>query len=113
MIPKINMIDIPNMPDINFTEELQHDLIGFSIEGFSNVLGFVFWPVFFCGVIAYIYLKNQSAVVAAVAILIIFAGFIGEGIFANVPTFVLLMQLLFAIVITGLFVVFYLKRRNM
>lgn len=98
-------------PDLNFTE-FKGDIISFSIQGYINILGFFFWPVLFTGIIAYIYLKNQSAVAAVVGVIIIFAGFAGEGIFMNVPVVVMFYQAITALVIAGLFVMIFTRRRG-
>ena len=98
-------------PEFNFTYWQQH-LVEFFTQGYTQVVGFFFWPIVFMGFIGYIYTKQQSVVAASVGILIICAGFAGEGIFMEVPVVMLFFQLVFALAITGLFVMFYLKRRD-
>jgi len=107
------MVSVPTFSgvDFNFTYWQQH-LIEFSIRGYVDVVGFFFWSILFTGVIAYIYVKNQSAVAAAVAILIIFAAFTGTGIFLEVPFFVMFFQAIVAVSLAGLVVVFLMRRRQ-
>lgn len=99
------------MPDFNFTYWQQH-LIEFSIRGYVRSIGFFFWPMLFAGVIAYIYIKNQSAVSAAAGILIIFSCFVTSGVLLAIPSFVLLMQGVVILAISGLVTYFFVKRRQ-
>jgi len=98
-------------PELNFTYWQQH-LIDFMTLGYTNAVGFFFWPIVFTGFIAYIYVKNQSVVAASVGILIIFGAFTGSGIFLHVPVFVMFFQIVFALAIAGLVVVFFMRRRR-
>jgi len=51
------------------------NLVEWSTHGYVMALGFFFWPLVFTGIIGYVYLKQQSLVAAAMAILILFAAF--------------------------------------
>jgi len=98
-------------PSLNFTYVQQH-MIEFMIQGYVDVVGYFFWPIVFSAVIAYVYVKNTSAVSAAVAILIVFAGFGGTNVFLHVPLFTMLFQLIVALAISGLVVVYFTRRRG-
>jgi len=78
--------------------------------GYNAVLGFFVWPLIFTAVIGYVYLKQQSFVVAAVAAMIIIAAF-GNYI-ANMDIWLSILYILVALAITGLFLMFLSKRRN-
>lgn len=107
------MVDVPSVvpPDFNFSYWQQH-LIDFMTMPFTRIVGFFFWPIVFSGLIAYIYVKNKSAVSAAVAILIICGGFMGSGVFMEVPGVVMFFQLIVSLAIAGLVVVFLMRRRQ-
>lgn len=94
---------------VNYTY-IMGDLFNWSMQGYVNAMGFFLWPFIFSVVIGYVYLKQQSAVAAAVATLIIFAAF-GEYLM-GVDIWVSLMHLLVALTITGLVVVFLTRIRR-
>ena len=93
----------------NFTYIMQH-FMEWSMQGYEMVLGVLVWPLIFTAIVGYVYMKNQSAVSAAVAILIIFAGFINALL--GVDLWVNLMYLLTSLAITALFLVFLTKVRR-
>ena len=78
--------------------------------GYMDVLGVFVWPLIFTAVIGYVYLKNQSAVAGAAAILILFAAF-GNAL-AGVDPWYSLMYILVALVVTALLLVFLTKYRR-
>jgi len=98
-------------PSLNFSYTQQH-LIDFLFQGYFHVFGYFFWPIIFSVVVAYIYVKNTSAVSASVAILILLAGFGGTNALAHVPVVVQLFQLIVALSIAGLVVIFLTRRRG-
>jgi len=93
----------------NFTYWSEH-LIEQSMLGYTTALGFFVWPIIFTAIIGYVYLKNQSVVAAAVVILIFVAAF-GDSL-ADVPTLYIFLHVLVALIITGLFLVFFTKIRS-
>ena len=92
----------------NFTY-IQQNLVEWSMQGYIYALGFLAWPLIFSGVVGYVYLKQQSAVAAVVAVLIIFAAF--GNAFVGVDIFVSLMYIITALVMTALLLVFLSRRR--
>jgi len=78
--------------------------------GYMNVLGVFVWPLIFTAIIGYIYLKNQSAVAGVAAILILFAAF-GNALMGVDPWYSF-MQIIVAIVVTALILVFITKFRR-
>lgn len=107
---------MPNLSNLtglsfNFTYWQQH-LADFFLLGYIRALGFFFWPLLLTGVIAYVYIKNQSAVAAAVAIIIIFSSFVGSGVFLQIPALVLLMQGIVCLAVAGLVTYFFTHRRQ-
>ena len=92
----------------NFTY-IRENLISWSLQGYENALGFLFFPLVFTGIIGYVYIKNQSVVILGVAILIIFAAF--GNTLINVDAWVTVMQIIFALAITALFLYWFSKRR--
>lgn len=100
--------------DVDWTY-IQQNLIDWSFQGYYAAIGFFVWPLIFTGVIGYIYLKQESAVSAAVAAIILFAAFGGYLLsesFVHVNTWIIVMQLLVTLAITGLVVVFLTKLRR-
>jgi len=93
----------------NFTYWIQN-LVELSMSGYVSVFGFFFYPLFFSFVMAYVYLKLQSAVAAVVVLLVIMAVF-GNAL-ANVDAWVTVMHLFTALVTTGLILLFISKRRG-
>ena len=82
-----------------------------SLQGYIVILGGgVFWATIFTVVSVYVYLKQQSMVAWAVAMLILFAAFgnalMGVGVWIN------LLHILIALSITGLFLLFLTKYRR-
>lgn len=80
-----------------------------SLQGYINVLGALFWPIFFSVIVGYIYFKNQSLVVMAAAILIIVSIF-GEFIVVISPIYSL-FYILTALIISLVILLFFVKRR--
>lgn len=93
----------------NWTYWSEH-LTELSMQGYMNVLGVFVWPIIFTAIIGYVYLKNQSAVAAVAAILIIFAAF-GNALL-GVDVWYSLMYILVALVVTGLVLIFLTKIRR-
>lgn len=81
-----------------------------SLKGYENALGFLVFPIIFTAIIAYVYLKNQSAVAAVAAILIIFAAF-GNHLLGVDPWYSL-MYIIVALVVTALVLIFMTKMRR-
>lgn len=80
------------------------------MQGYINALGFFVWPIIFTSIIGYVYLKNQSVTTAAIVILIFVAAF--SDTLAAVPTWYSFMHILVALIIAGLFLVFFTKIRG-
>jgi len=80
------------------------------MQGYHTALGAFVWPLIFCGVIGYVYLKQQSYVAAAVAAMIIISVF--GNYMTGMETFMSILWILVALAITGLFLIFLSKRRG-
>ena len=93
----------------NFTYWMEN-LVELSMQGYITAFGFFFYPLLFSFIIAYVYLKLQSAVAAVIVILIIMAVF-GNALM-GVEAWVTVMHLFTALVITGLVLLFVSKRRG-
>jgi len=93
----------------NFTWIAQN-FVTWSTQGYINSMGFLFWPLFFSGIIGYVYLKQQSLVAVALVILLIMAVFIDALL--SVPAFVILLQLIVTFVIMALILAFLTKYRK-
>jgi hypothetical protein len=81
-----------------------------SMQGYTIALGFFVWPIIFTSIIVYVYLKNQSVVTASVIILILVAAF-GDTL-TGVPAIYSFFHVLIALIIAGLFLVFFTKMRK-
>lgn len=93
----------------NFTYWIGN-LIPMSMQGYYNVLGVFVWPLIFMAITGYVYLKQQSAVAAAICILLLFAGF--GNVLIGVDLWVNLMHILVALSMTALLLIFISKRRG-
>jgi hypothetical protein len=93
----------------NFTYIQQH-FFEWALSGYTTVLGVFVWPLIFTGVIGYIYLKNQSLVMAAAAVLMIMAVF-GNAL-VGVDIWINLLYVFTAIVVASLFLIFFVRRRT-
>lgn len=71
-------------------------------QGYVNVLGFLFLPLFYTGIIGYVYVRMRSATAAVVAVLVIFSA-IGEA-FIGVNIWVSFLHILVALVVSTLIV---------
>lgn len=95
----------------NFTN-IHTELFEWILRGYERSMGAFFIPIVIAGIVTYVYLKNQSAVAAAVAILIIFSSFVSSAVLLQAPAFVLLMQGIVILAFSGLITYFYIKRRG-
>jgi len=93
----------------NFTY-WQENLFEQIMYGYNMALGLFVWPLIFCAVIGYVYLKQQSFVAAAVATMILISVF--GNYLAGMEIWVSIMYILVALAITALFLMFLSKRRG-
>jgi len=109
------MVNISDMnfttPSFNFTY-IQQNLIPMMIWGYERVLGHFLWAFIFSAIIGYVVVKNKSVTAGAVAILFVFGAFGATSVFLQMSAFTMFMQLLFALSITGLVVVYFMRRRR-
>ena len=94
---------------VNFTY-IMENFMQWSTQGYTTALGVIFWPLFFCGIIGYVYMKQQSLVAVTIVILIIFSVF-GNALL-GVTVFTILMYLIVSLVMTALFLIFMTKVRK-
>lgn len=78
--------------------------------GYTNILGFLVYPILFCFIIGYVYLKNQSITIAVLVILTFFAAF--GNLLVGVSHWYNLMYILVSLAVTALFLVFLTKNRG-
>ena len=93
----------------NFTY-IQENLVAWSLQGYVTVLGYFFLPLIFCIISGYVYLNQRSATAAAIAILLLFSVF--GGMLLDVDLFNMLMQIIVALIMTALVLIFLSKRRQ-
>ena len=99
------------MPITNFSELINGTgLLNYSMQAYVGILGVFTYPLIFCGIIGYVYMKQQSVIAAAVATLILFAAFdvgvLGAGVF------VMVIHILVTIAIGALFLMFFTRWRK-
>ena len=105
------MPDLSNLTQISLNWTFwQSNLFTMWTLGYERAMGFVLWPMIFSAWVAYIYIKNQSAVSAVAGIIVIFSAFGTSSYFLNLPWLVFLFQTITCIVIAGLFTYFFSKR---
>ena len=93
----------------NWTYIMQN-FMEWSTQGYVSALGFLFYPILFTGIIGYVYLKQQSLVAVAAAILIIFSAF-GNAL-VDVEPFMNFLYISVSLIVTALVLWFILKRRR-
>lgn len=93
----------------NFTY-ISENLVSWSLQGYTTVLGFFFMPLMMCIIAGYVYLNQRSYVAAAVTILLLFSVF-GE-MMIGVETFAILMHIVVSLIITALLLIFLTKVRR-
>lgn len=99
------------MPITNFSELINGTgIIEYSMQAYEVIFGVFTYPLIFCGIIGYVYMKQQSVIAAAVATLVLFSAFdvviLGAGIFVTV------MHILVTIAIGALFLMFFTRWRK-
>jgi len=98
------------MPITNFSEIINGTgIINYSMQAYIGIFGVFTYPLIFCGVIGYVYMKQQSVIAAAVVTLILFAAF---DLVAGVEIFVMVMHIFVAIAVGALFLLFFSRWRN-
>ena len=98
------------MPVTNFSELINGTgIINYSMQAYVGILGVFTYPLIFCGIIGYVYMKQQSVIAAAVTTLILFTAF---DVVAELPIFVMVMHILVTIAIGALFLMFFTRWRK-
>lgn len=99
------------MPITNFSELINGTgIINYSMQAYIGILGVFTYPLIFCGIIGYVYMKQQSVIAAAVATLILFAAF--DTVILGVGIFVTVIHILVTIAIGALFLMFFTRWRK-
>ena len=99
------------MPITNFTEMINGTgIINYSMQAYIGILGVFTYPLIFCGIIGYVYMKQQSVIAAAVATLILFAAF--DTLILRTGVFVTIMHILVTIAVGALFLMFFTRWRK-
>jgi len=93
----------------NFTYWSEH-FFEMAFLGYQNAIGFLFWPLIFTAVLAYVYQKSQSLVAVAATILIITAGF-GNHLM-NVNIYFSILHIFTALILSILVLIFITKMRR-
>ena len=92
----------------NFTT-IMENFWEWTLQGYINAVGFLFYPIVFSAIIGYIYLKNQSALSATIAILLFFGAFGATGVLANVPALMMVFYLITTLV-SGVLVLLFVSK---
>lgn len=99
------------MPITNFSELINGTgIINYSMQAYIGILGVFTYPLIFCGIIGYVYTKQQSVIAAAVATLVLFAAF--DAVILGVGIFVTVVHILVTIAIGALFLMFFTRWRK-
>ena len=98
------------MPITNFSDIINGTgIIEYSMSAYTNILVGFTYPLIFCGIIGYVYLKQQSVIAAAVVTLVLFVSF---DIVTQVPIFVMVMHIFVTIAVGSLFLLFFTRMRG-
>jgi hypothetical protein len=105
------MVNIPDItvPDLNFTY-IQHHIVEWTTQGYVVVFGFFFLPIFYMGIIGYVYTRMKSATAAVVGILIVISAM--SDAFLGVPLLMSFLQIVVALVMSVLVVYFISRIRS-
>ena len=99
------------MPITNYTELINNTgIINYSMNAYIAILGVFTYPLIFCGIIGYVYTKQQSVIAAAVATLILFTAF--NTLILKVGIFITVIHILVTIAIGSLFLLFFSRWRQ-
>lgn len=102
---------IHNMPITNFTDIINGTgILNYSMQAYIGILGVFTYPLIFCGIIGYVYMKQQSVIAAAVATLVLFAAF--DVAVLGTETFVMVVHIFVTIAIGALFLTFFTRWRK-
>jgi hypothetical protein len=111
MLEQLMDITIPRIGDTNFNfTYVQHHFIEWSTQGYWLVFGFMFLPIFYMGIVGFVYTRMKSATAAVVAILIIVSA-MGDAFF-GVPLLLSILQIFVALVMSVLVVVLLTRIRS-
>jgi len=93
------------MPITNFSDIINGTgIIDYSMSAYVGILGVFTYPLIFCGIIGYVYMKQQSVIAAAVVTIILFAAF---DLVTQVPIFVTLLHIFVTIAVGSLFLMVF------
>jgi hypothetical protein len=95
----------------NFTYVIEH-LWDWSTTPYEIAVGFLFYPILFSGILGYLYLKTESALVLTVGILLLIGGYATTGIYADVQPWVLFLQIVATLSTIGLIILFVSRWRR-
>ena len=99
------------MPITNFTELINGTgIVNYSMQAYIGILGAFTYPLMFCGIIGYVYMKQQSVIAAAMATLVLFAAF--DTLILGASVFVMVLHILVTIAIGALFLLFFTRWRQ-
>ena len=99
------------MPVTNFTELINGTgIVNYAMQPYVGILGVFTYPLIFCGIIGYVYMKQQSVIAAAVATLMLFVAF--DALVLGAGIFVLVLHIFVTIAVGSLFLVFFSRLRG-
>ena len=91
-------------------------IINYSLQPYTDIIGYFVYQLIFCGVIGYVYMKQQSVIAASVVTLILFAAFdivvLGGTGSAETEAFTTLMHVLVSIAVGVLFLMIFIRSRG-
>lgn len=95
----------------NFTDLINGTgIIEYSMSAYTNILFGFTYPIIFCGIIGYVYMKQQSVIAASIVTLILFAAF--DVLILRSDMFVLIMHIFVTIAIGALFLLLFTRLRR-
>ena len=93
----------------NFTYWMEN-FVSHSMLGYTEILGFLVYPLIFVAIIGYVYMKNQSFTALAVTILILLVAF--NNVVAEIPLLYTFLYLTVSLIVTGIFLAFFTRIRR-
>ena len=99
------------MPITNYTDLINiTGLLNYSMASYTNILLVFTYPLIFCGIIGYVYIKQQSVIAAAVVTLILFGAF--SSLVVKSGIFITIMHIFVTIAVGALFLLLFTRWRQ-
>jgi len=91
---------------------IMENFMEWCMQGYVGILGAFVWPIIFVAIIGYVYIKQQSAVAAAIATLMLSVVMISSNFIMKISPLMQFLQIMVCLVLAGLMVYWIARRRR-